>query len=72
MRIGPYTTHPASGTGQFSKLYPHTVYTLCIILIYIYVMYYIKLAQTKHAARPKPKKWKSEAQKQSQTVASLF
>ena len=35
-------------------------------------MYYIKLAQTKHAARPKPKKWKSEAQKQSQTVASLL
>jgi hypothetical protein len=35
MRIGPYTTHPASGSGKFSKLYPHTVYTLCIILIYI-------------------------------------
>ena len=36
------------------------------------IIYYIQLAQTKQAARPKPKKWKSEAQKQSQTVASFF
>lgn len=45
-------THPASGTGQFSKLYPHTVYTCVYVMYYIITMYYITILNWLRRSKP--------------------